>query len=87
MQLNIKHQFFLFLLLLFSVSAFSQETLTLQKAIESAQQNNRGIQIKNLQKKEKLEKIEQDKIKRLPSVTINSTYQYNVNTGQLTIDK
>ncbi|MHA3047673.1 TolC family protein [Riemerella anatipestifer] len=87
MKLNLKNKILPAFVLLCSVSGYAQETLTLQKAIETAMQNNRGLQIKSLQKKEKLEKIKEDKIKKLPLVMVGSGYQYNVNIGQLTMDQ
>jgi outer membrane protein TolC len=66
---------------------FAQQkpTYSLQQLTDSALQNNRGLKIKSLQEQEKLTKIKEDEIKKYPSVILNSTYQYNVNLGALTI--
>lgn len=65
--------------------AQQQEPLSLQQAIDAALQNNHLLKIKSLQIDEKKAKIKEDEIKRYPAVTLNSTYQYNINVGELVI--
>ncbi|MFC5412165.1 TolC family protein [Larkinella bovis] len=75
------------LLVMATTLAHAQQTepLSLQKAIDLALQNNRSLNIKKLQVAEKRSKVREDEVKKYPSVTVNSTYQYNVNLGQLAI--
>jgi outer membrane protein len=62
--------------------AYAQtDTLTLDRAIEAAMQNNRLLNIKKLQVEEKQEKVKEDGIKKYPSLILSSTYLYNVNTS------
>jgi outer membrane protein TolC len=62
--------------------AYAQtDTLTLDKAINAALQNNRLLNIKKLQVEEKQAKVKEDEIKRYPTVILSSTYLYNVNTS------
>ncbi len=72
---------------LYTEVAFAQQTekLTLEKATSLALQNNRLLTIKTLQVSEKQQKVNEDKVKFYPSVTVASTYQYNTNLGSLTI--
>lgn len=74
-------------ILLSAVQGFSQQKLSLQEAMDATMQNHRGLQIKKLQHAEKSEKINEDKIKKMPSAIVNSTYQYNANIGLLTIEQ
>ena len=67
--------------------AQESEKLSLQKAIDVAMENNLGLKIKKLQKEEQTEKIEEAKIKRLPTVMLSSTYLYNFNPQELVIPK
>ena len=68
-----------------AVHAQQADSLTLQAAIQSALENNRLIHIKELQVKESEAKIKEANIKKYPAVSLNSAYQYNVNTGSLII--
>ncbi|MBN8824515.1 MULTISPECIES: TolC family protein [unclassified Spirosoma] len=63
------------------------ESVSLQRAIDLALQNNRGLAIRKLQVAEKQAKLREDDVKKYPSVTLNSTYQYNANVGSLVIDQ
>lgn len=67
------------------VQAQEKQSLTLEQAKATALENNRLLKIKTLQVAEKRARVKEDNIKKYPSVTVNSTYQYNVNLGQLTI--
>ncbi|MGV3706622.1 MAG: TolC family protein [Arcticibacter sp.] len=69
-----------------AMPAFAQQsTLTLQQAIDAALQNNHLLKVKSLQIEEKNAKTREDMIKRYPAVMLNSTWQYNANTGELVI--
>ena len=57
------------------------DTLTLDKAIDAAMQNNRLLNIKKIQVEEKQAKVKEDEIKKYPTVMLSSTYLYNVNTS------
>ena len=62
--------------------AYAQtDTLTLERAIDAAMQNNRLLNIKKIQVEEKQAKVKEDEIKKYPTVILNSTYLYNVNTS------
>ena len=67
------------------VHAQQTEPLTLEKAIQSALENNKIIRIKDLQVKESEARIKEANIKKYPVVSLNGAYQYNVNIGVLTI--
>ena len=58
---------------------------SLQQLTDSALKNNHALTIKEWQIKEKLAKISEDKIKKYPSTTLNSNYQYNFILGEITI--
>jgi multidrug efflux pump subunit AcrB/outer membrane protein TolC len=76
------------LILLFCTSSlFAQQKpkYNLQQITDSAVVNNPILKIKALQVLEKNAKIKEDIVKRYPSATLNSTYQYNANLGELTI--
>jgi len=89
MEMNIKKYLIFFLIIglsgLSRVDAQQIETLTLEKAIQSALENNKIIDIKGLQVMESEARIKEASIKKYPVVSLNSAYQYNVNTGVLTI--
>jgi len=57
------------------------DTLTLDRAIDAAMQNNRLLNIKKIQVEEKQAKVKEDEIKKYPTVILSSTYLYNVNLG------
>lgn len=59
--------------------------LTLAQLTDSALVHNRLLQIKSLQGEEIAAKIKEARIKKYPALQLNSTYQYNVNVGQLII--
>jgi outer membrane protein TolC len=58
---------------------------SLQQLTDSALKNNHALSIKEWQIKEKLAKISEDKIKKYPSTSLNSNYQYNFILGEITI--
>ncbi len=65
--------------------AQQQEVWTLEKAISAASQNNHLVQIRKLQVLEQDARVREARIRRYPALNISSAYQYNVNTGSLTI--
>ncbi|RAK02532.1 outer membrane protein TolC [Larkinella arboricola] len=84
---SLKNNIAILLLVMATTLAHAQqsEPLSLQKAVDLALQNNRSLTIKKLQVAEKRAKVREDETRKYPSVTVNSTYQYNVNLGQLVI--
>lgn len=71
-----------------SPSLEAQQTsgkLNLQKIQEMALQNNHYLKIKQMQINEKKEKINEDKIKLYPVVSVDANYQYNTNLPELTV--
>jgi len=61
--------------------------LNLQQIQELALKNNRYLKIKQLQVNEKQQKINEDRVKFFPNVSVGANYQYNTNLPELTIDK
>jgi len=57
------------------------DTLSLERAIDAAMQNNRVLKIRKLQFEEKQAKVKEDEVKKYPTLILNSTYLYNVNTS------
>ena len=75
------------LLTCYSISLQAQDvtSYSLQQLTDSALKNNHALSIKDWQIKERLAKITEDKIKKYPSSTLNSNYQYNFILGEITI--
>lgn len=73
------------LLVVAGTAQAQQDTITLSKAISLALQNNDLLKIKKLQEAENKAKIAEAKVKAYPNAVVSSTYQYNVNTGELVI--
>ncbi|MCE1165340.1 MAG: efflux RND transporter permease subunit, partial [Bacteroidetes bacterium] len=63
------------------------EKISLEKVTELAVRNNNLLNIKDLQVEEKRQKVNEEKVKYFPTVTLNSAYQYNTDMPSLTIDK
>jgi len=68
-----------------SLQAQNVTSYSLQQLTDSALKNNHTLSIKEWQIKEKLAKVSEDKIKKYPSTTVNSNYQYNFILGEITI--
>lgn len=68
-----------------SLNASAQEKISLEQSIDKALINNKLYQIKGLQVEEKKAKINEDRVKLYPVVSVSSAYQYNANIGQLGI--
>jgi outer membrane protein len=77
------------LALAFQPGVFAQETmsLTLEDAVSLALQNNHLLNVKKLQIEEKRQKVNEDRIKYLPNITLGALYQYNSNLPGLTITR
>ncbi|HEY8955824.1 TolC family protein [Chitinophaga sp.] len=61
------------------------QTYTPDQLKDSAAKNYRPLAIKDWQVREKNAKINEDKIKRYPSATLNAGYQYNFILGELSV--
>lgn len=75
----------IFMVFNYGVVAQQKRKYNLQQLTDEAVKNNHLLKLKALQVLEKKSKIKEDEMKRYPSATLNSTYQYNVNLGELTI--
>jgi multidrug efflux pump subunit AcrB/outer membrane protein TolC len=64
----------------------TEKKLNLQQIQELAVNNNRYLKIKQLQVNEKEQKVNEDKVKFFPNVSVGANYQYNTNLPELTID-
>jgi outer membrane protein len=64
-----------------------KESVDLQKAIDLALEYNHLLKIKGYQVDDKAAKLTESRIKALPSIIANSTWQYNQNLGNLTIEQ
>ncbi|HOW08340.1 MAG TPA: TolC family protein [Bacteroidales bacterium] len=62
-------------------------TLSLETAIEMALQNNHLLNVKKLQVDEKLQKVNEDRIKFLPAIGIGGSYQYNSSLPSLAFEQ
>lgn len=65
----------------------TQKKLNLQQVQELAVKNNRYLKVKQLQVNEKQQKINEDKVKFFPNVSVGANYQYNSNLSELTIEQ
>jgi outer membrane protein TolC len=63
------------------------ETLKLEDAIDMALQNNHLLNIKKFQAEEKQIKVNEDRVKFLPTVAIGGSYQYNTNLPSITVEQ
>jgi len=70
-----------------TISAQTPGSLSLEEAISLALQNNHMLTVRKLQIEEKEQKVSEDKVKYLPSVTIGGSYQYNSNLPALAIEQ
>jgi outer membrane protein len=76
------------LILSVTTMLYAQEkpSVNLTQAIGLALENNHLLKIRNYQVEEKESKLTESRIKALPSLIANSTWQYNQNLGNLTIE-
>jgi outer membrane protein TolC len=63
------------------------KTLSLDAAIDLALQNNHLLNVREYQVEEKQEKVNEDKVKFLPTVAIGGSYQYNMNLPSITVQQ
>jgi outer membrane protein len=75
--------------ILINLPGFAQQPVpvTLPRAIDLAVENNHLLKIRDYQIDEKQAKLTESRIKALPSIIANSTWQYNQNLGNLTIEQ
>lgn len=64
-----------------------KSSINLEEAINLALENNQLLKIKAYQVEEKVAKWNESRIKALPSIIANSTWQFNQNLGELTISQ
>jgi len=69
----------------FAARSQNYHTYSLQELMDSALANNRLLSAKSWQVREKKGKLQEDGIKRYPSVEVDAIYQYNVNLPEFTI--
>jgi outer membrane protein len=63
------------------------KVLNLDDAIDLALQNNHLLNVRKYQVEEKQEKVNEDRVKFLPTVAIGGSYQYNTNLPSITVDQ
>lgn len=69
------------------LKAQNQKTLKLQDAINMALQNNHLLNVRKFQVDEKQQKVNEDRIKYLPTIGIGGLYQYNTNLPSITVEE
>ncbi len=69
----------------FLLTAQDRITVDLEDAVNLALQNNHLLNVKKYQVSEKQQKVNEDKIKYLPTIAIGGSYQYNNNLPSLSI--
>ncbi len=79
--------FLLIVLSAIRITAQDKGTLTLETAMEMALQNNHLLNVKKLQVDEKMQKVNEDRIKYLPVIGIGGSYQYNSTLPSLAIEQ
>jgi len=67
------------------LNAQEKPSVNLRQAIDHALENNQLLKIRDHQIDEKQYKLSESRLKALPSLIANSTWQYNQNLGELTI--
>lgn len=70
-----------------NVKAQQPDKLNLQQTIDMALQNNHLISIKQNQVEEKQQKVNEDRVKYFPTISVGANYQYNSNLPELSISK
>jgi outer membrane protein len=79
--------FTIFLSINLNLPAQEKPSVNLRQAIDKAIENNHLLKIREYQIDEKQAKVAESRIKGLPSIIANSTWQYNQNLGNLTIEQ
>ncbi len=69
------------------LSAQNSLALTLDNAVDLALKNNHLLNMKKLQAYEKQQKVNEDRIKFLPTVIVGGSYQYNTNLPSLVLEQ
>ncbi|MCX6330490.1 MAG: TolC family protein [Bacteroidia bacterium] len=69
------------------LSAQNQKTLKLEDVINMALQNNHLLNVRKFQVDEKQQKVNEDRIKYLPTIGIGGSYQYNTNLPSITVEE
>ncbi len=69
------------------LSAQISNSLTLDKATEQALRNNHLLNIRRLQAGEKQQKVNEDRVRFLPTVIVGGSYQYNTNLPRLVLEQ
>jgi outer membrane protein TolC len=69
------------------LSAQNQKMLKLEDAINMALQNNHLLNVRKFQVDEKQQKVNEDRIKYLPTIGIGGSYQYNTNLPSITVEE
>jgi len=79
----------LYLLFAFQLQLSAQNSLslTLDNAIDLALQNNHLLNLRKLQAGEKQQKVNEDRIKFLPTIILGGSYQYNTNLPRLVLEQ
>ncbi|AYB31947.1 TolC family protein [Chryseolinea soli] len=88
MNLKIKYSLVLSAILMLTCTGLQAQTgssYTLQQLIDSAISRSHPMAIKSWQVKEKVSKLNEDQIRRYPSVMVGANYQYNFSIGELNI--
>ncbi len=62
-------------------------SLSLEEAVELALQNNHLLNVKKFQVYEKQQKVNEDRVRYFPVVSIGGLYQYNTNLPSITIEE
>ena len=75
------------LLLPLQISAQKSVSITLQNAVDLALQKNHLLNVKKYQVEEKRQKVNEDRIKFLPVVSVGASYQYNTNLPSLKVTR
>lgn len=88
MLIEILRLMLIILALFVNLNLYAQEkpSVNLRQAIGMALENNHMLKIRSYQVEEKESKLSESRIKALPSLIANSTWQYNQNLGNLTIE-
>ena len=69
------------------LSAQNQKTLKLEDAVNMALQNNHLLNVRKFQVDEKQQKVNEDRVKYLPTIGIGGLYQYNSNLPSITVEE
>jgi outer membrane protein TolC len=68
-------------------AAQTSEPLSLEKAVALAMQNNHLLNVRKFQVGEKEQKVNEDRVKYLPTIAIGASYQYNTTLPSIKIEQ